>query len=435
MNRRSFLSAASAIAAGAVYASSERPALLGGKPVRTEAFPSWPRFGAQEEQAMLDVLRSGKWFRGYGQNVNRFEKAYAELMGAKHCLATANGTSALIVSMSALGVGPGDEVVLPPYTFVACVNAILMLHALPVFADTDRATFQIDARTIEAAINDRTAAIMPVDLGGSMVDMDAVLAVARKHKLPVVEDACQAHLAEWRGRKAGTFGDTGCFSFQASKNLNSGEGGAILSDNEELVEKCHTFHNNGRGRKIDTYDFSYRARGANLRMMEFQAALLMAQMTRLEEQSKTREQNAQYLTSLLKEIPGILPARMYEGCTRNAYHLYMFRYRTEQFAGLPRSVFLQALRAEGIPASGGYAPLNKEPFIKNTLQSRAYRAIYSKERIARWEQRNRCPENDRLCEEAVWLTQNMLIGAQSDMEQVAEAVRKIQAHAAELPRA
>ncbi|MBI4220304.1 MAG: DegT/DnrJ/EryC1/StrS family aminotransferase, partial [Chloroflexi bacterium] len=183
-----------------------------------------------------------------------------------------------------------------------------------------------------------------------------------------------------------------------------------------------------------SYDFSYRARGTNLRMTEFQAALLMAQMTRLQEQSKTREQNAQYLTSMLKEIPGILPARMYDGCTRNAYHLYMFRYKKEQFANLPRSVFLKALRAEGVPASGGYAPLNKEPFLKNTLQSRGFQAIYSRERLARWEERNHCPENGRLCEEAVWFTQGMLLGSRRDMEQIAEAVRKIHASAGELAR-
>lgn len=434
VTRRAFLAATAAVAAAAPPASA-KPALLGGGPIRRQPFPAWPVFDQKEEQALLEVLRSGKWYRGSGQNVNRFEASYAELMGAKHCLATANGTSALIASMSGLGIGPGDEVILPPYTFVASVNAILMLNALPVFADSDPETFQMDARKLEAAITGRTAAIMPVHLGGSAADLDAILPLAKEHRLPVVEDACQAHLAEWRGRKVGTFGDAGCFSFQASKHLNSGEGGAILTSSEELAERCYTFHNNSRGRKADSYDFSYRARGANLRMTEFQAALLMAQMMRLEDQSRVREQNGTYLTSLLREIPGILPARMYEGCTRNAYHLYMFRYQKEQFANLPRTKFLKALTAEGIPASGGYSPLNQEPFLKTTLQSKAYQAIYSKERIARWGERNHCPANDRLCEEAVWLTQNMLLGPRLDMDQIAEAVRKIQEHAAELVRA
>ena len=440
MTRRNFLGtvAAAGAAAGSIPARplDQKPALLGGPAVRTEAFPSWPKFDSREEQALMEVLRGGKWYRGNGQNVNNFEQAYARMMGAKHCLATANGTSALHTSLAALEVGPGDEVIVPPYTFIATVNVVLARYALPVFVDTDPETFQIDARKLEAAITDRTVAILPVHLGSGAEDLDAILAVARKRKLPVIEDACQSHLAEWRGRRVGTFGTTGCFSFQASKNLNCGEGGAILTGDEDLLEKCFAFHNNSRGRKTTGYDCSYAGSGLNLRLTEFQGALLTAQMTRLEAQAKLREQNAQRLTKLLGEIPGILPARMPEGCTRNAYHLYMFRYRKEQFAGLPRADFLKALRAEGVPASGGYAPLNKEPFLKNAFQSRGYQAIFgtegAKERLARWEERNQCPANDRLCEEAVWFTQNMLLGARREMEQIAEAVRKIRAHAGEL---
>jgi perosamine synthetase len=436
MTRRNFLGtvAVAGVASGSPPAPAidKKPALLGGPATRTEPFPSWPKFDSSEEKALGDVLRSGKWYRGNGQYVNRFEQAYAQLMGAKHCLATANGTSALLVSLAALDVGPGDEVIVPPYTFIATVNVILARYALPVFVDTDPETFQIDARKIEAAITARTVAIMPVHLGGGAADMDTIMAVARKHKLPVIEDACQSHLAEWRGRRVGSLGTAGCFSFQASKNLNSGEGGAILTDDETLLEKCFAFHNNSRGRRTAGYDFSYANSGLNLRLTEFQAALLLAQMARLEAQAKRREQNAQYLTALLREIPGILPARTDEGCTRNAYHLYMLRYRKEHFAGLPRAPFLRALRAEGIPASGGYAPLNKELYLKKTFSSRGYQAIYDKERIARWEERNQCPENDRLCEEAVWFTQNMLLGTRQEMEQITEAVRKIQAHAGEL---
>lgn len=412
----------------------EKPALLGGKPIRTDPFPSWPISGELEEKSLADVLRSGKWNRNTGQYVNAFEKTYAEMMGAKYCLATANGTSALLTSLSALGVGPGDEVILPPYTFVATVNAVLLLHALPVFVDTDPETFQIDARRIEAAVSEHTVAIMPVHLGGSVANLDVILPVATKHKLFVVEDACQAHLAEWRHRKVGTYGTAGCFSFQASKNLNSGEGGAILTDNEDLVEKCFTFHNNSRRRKSGGQGFTYTTPGANLRLTEFQAALLLAQMSRLEEQSKVREQNAQYLTGMLREIPGISPARMSEGCTRNAYHLYMFRYQKEHFSDLSRTTFLKALAAENIPAQSGYSPLNKEPFIKDTLHARGYSAIYAKPRIAAWEERNRCPQNDKLCAEAVWLTQTQLLGNKRDMEQIAEAIRKIQKHAPDLGR-
>jgi dTDP-4-amino-4,6-dideoxygalactose transaminase len=275
---------------------------------------------------------------------------------------------------------------------------------------------------------------MPVHLGGSAADLDTILEVSRRRGVPVIEDACQAHLAEWRGRKVGTYGRTGCFSFQASKNLNSGEGGAILTDDEALVETCYRFHNNSRGRRNIGSDFTYRTTGANLRMTEFQAALLMAQMTRLESQARTRDQNAAYLTSLLKQIPGITPARMYDGCTRNAYHLYMFRYDPSRFSGLPRAVFLKALRAEGVPASGGYSPLNKEPFLDEALSRRGFQAIYSRARLDAWREQNRCPQNDRLCSEAVWLVQTMLLGPRGDMDDIAEAVRKIQTHAAQLAK-
>ena len=412
---------------------SNGPALLGGTPVRRRPFPSWPVADAREEDALVGVIRSGKWFRG--ENVSAFEAAYASLTGAKHCLATANGTSALITTLAALGVGPGDEVIVPPYTFIATVNAVLLLGALPVFVDSDIETFQIDARKVEQAITGNTRVIMPVHLGGSASDLDTILEVARRRGVTVVEDACQAHLAEWRGRKVGTYGRAGCFSFQASKNLNSGEGGAILTGDEALGETCYRFHNNSRGRRNTGDDFSYRNTGANLRMTEFQAALLTAQMTRLEAQARTRDENGAYLTRLLQQIPGITPARMYEGCTRNAYHLYMFRYDPSRFSGLPRAAFLKALGAEGVPALSGYSPLNKEPFLEDALSGRGFQAIYSRARIDAWRAQNRCPQNDRLCTEAIWLVQTMLLGPRQDMDDIAEAVRKVHAQATQLAKA
>ncbi len=436
LTRRKLLAAASTglVATRAARATgSDKPAVLGGNPVRTAPFPGWPVIAENEERAWMKVLRSGKWNRLDGDCARQFEETWAAKLGAKHCLATANGTSALIISLNALGIGPGDEVIVPPYTFVATVNAVLMHHAIPVFVDTDPETFQIDARKIEAAVTERTRCILPVHVGGSPVDMDAILAIGSKHRLPVLEDACQAHLAEWRGSKVSTLGALGCFSFQASKNLNSGEGGAILTNDTDLYNVCQSFHNNGRG---DTGSgFGYVRNGANLRITEFQAVLLTEQLKRVEEQSRRREQNAAYLTKQLAEIPGIRPAKLYSGVTRSAYHLYMFRYDTTQFANLPRGKFLKALQAEGIPGSGGYTPLNKEPFLKNTFDSRAYRAIYPAKQLADWTARNQCPANDRLCEEAVWFTQTMLLGGREDMDQIAEAIRKIQAHSAALARA
>ncbi len=424
-------SGASAYAAPPV----EKPALLGGPKVKKGAFDSWPKFDLTEEKALLDVLRSGHWFRGNGQIVKKFEESFAALTGARQTLATCNGTAALFISLNILGVEPGDEVIVPPYTFIATVNTVLRAHALPVFVDTDPETFQMDHTKLEAAITPGTRAIMPVHLGGNVCNLDALGATAAKHKIPMIEDACQAHLAEWKGRKVGTYGATGCFSFQASKNLNSGEGGAILFNDEDLRERAYAFHNNGSGLKMIGLNFTYASSGANLRLTEFQGAILLAQMTRLEAQVKTRTGNARYLTSMLREIPGIAPARQYAGTTNNAYHLYMLRYDPAAFSGLPRDTFLKALAAEGVPASTGYSPLNTQEFLKAALESRGYKRLYPAARLRQWHEQNLCPQNDKLCGQAVWFTQNMLLGSRNDMEQIVEAVRKIQVHAGALLKA
>jgi dTDP-4-amino-4,6-dideoxygalactose transaminase len=433
LTRRNLIAtAAAASAAVAAPAANGRLAVLGGEPVRKTRSPSWPQPADLEEKEILNVLRSGKWFRGGGQYVDRFEEQYAKLLGAKGCVATANGTSALITSLSSLGVGPGDEVIVPPYTFVATINAVLMHHALPIFVDTDPESFQIDARKIERAITSRTAAIVPVHMGGSAADLDTTLAVAKQRNVPVIEDACQAHLGEWRGKRLGTFGTTGCFSFQVSKNLSSGEGGAVVSQDADLIEKCWSFHNNGRSRR--STGFSYQANGVNLRMTEFQAALLLSGMTRLQEQSAVRDQNAAYLTSMLREIRGIEPAKLHSGCTRSSWHVYMMRYRKEQFAGIPRKDFLRALQAEGVPCSGGYSPLNKEPFIQTVLASKHFKALFPAQQLKEWQERNQCPVNDKLCDEAVWFGQTTFLAGRSDMEQIAAAIRKIQSQAGDLKR-
>ena len=439
LSRRHFLMAAGAgaafsgltVRAAAFRAPSSvnaRPALIGGTPVRNQPFPSWPVITPKDEQAWMEVFRTKRWNCLNGTYVEQFEKTWAERLGAKYSVATSSGTSALVASANALEMGPGDEVIVPPYTFVATINSVLLQHALPVFVDSDRETFQIDAKKIEASISKRTRCILPVHLGGASADLDTILAIGKKHGIPVLEDACQSHLGEWRGRKVGTWGDLGCFSFQASKNLNCGEGGAIVSNNAALIEAAKSFQNQGRA--APDAGFAWARNGDNRRLTEFQGALLLAQLERLEEQSRVRETNAAYLTKLLGEIPGIQPARMIEGCTRNAYHLYMFRYEAGRFSDLPRQRFLTALKAEGVPCSAGYSPLNKEPFLKQTLNSRGFRYIYSEKEVKALEERNVCPENDKLCQEAVWFTQNMLLGTKHDMEQIAEAIRKVQKQAA-----
>ncbi len=440
-HRRDFLGASGA-ALGASFlvrsasAADDKPALLGGKPVREGGFLAWPIVEDIEEKGLLGVLRSRKWFRGVGDQVNTFENKYAEWIGVPHCVATANGTSALVTALGAVGVQAGDEVIVPPYTFIATVNAVMLHHALPVFVDTDIDTFQIDAKKVEAAVTDRTTAIVPVHLGGSVVDVDTIQEIANRREIPVVEDACQSHLAEWKGKRVGGLGAAGCFSFQISKNLPSGEGGAITTRDELLAEKCYAFQNNCRPRQRSSFDFSYLGgRGANLRLTEFQGAILLAQMTRTEALARRRDENAAALTAMLKEIPGITPAAMYPGCTRNAYHLYMFRYDPEAFSGLPRAKFMQALSAEGVPCSGGYGPLNREEFLKTAIASRGFQRLFPEKTLSEWAERTACPVNDQLCEQAVWFTQTMLLGPKQEMEQFAAAIRKIQTHAAALAKA
>ena len=430
------LSGSRGSALGAEVANT-KPARLGGQPVCSGDWPGWPVYGEPEEKALLDTLHSGHWFRGTGKADLHFEEAYRKLTGAKHCLATACGTAALYTSLGALDIGPGDEVILPPYTFVATYNVVVLNYALPIFVDSDLESFQIDATKIEPAITKDTKVILPVHIGGSPADLDTILAVAGKHKIPVVEDACQAHLAEWRGRKVGTFGLAGCFSFQASKNLNSGEGGAVLTNDDEFAEICYNFHNQGRARQATGYNFTYSGtRGSNLRLCEFQGDLLIAQMTRLIEQSNRRKENALYLTKLLNEIPGIKPAKLYEGATRSAYHLYMFRYDEAQFAGLDRSKFLAALSAEGVPCSAGYGAMNRDDYVSGLASNKHFLKLYGEKRLKAWLDRNHSlSQNDKLCEQAVWFTQNMLLAERGKMDQIAEAIRKIQSHAGELARA
>jgi perosamine synthetase len=438
INRRQFVAATTAAGVGLVLTgagpAAAKPALLGGKPVHSGGYSSWPIVTSADEKSVLEVVHAGRWYRS--RSVEQFERAFAQAQGAKHCVAVSSGTSAIYTSLGALGVGPGDEVIVPPYTFLATVNVVMLHYALPVFVDSDRETFLMDPAKIAAAITERTAAIIPVHIGGAAADLDGILAVAKKRSVPVIEDACQAVLGRWRDRGLGSWGTSGCFSFQESKNVCSGEGGAILTNDEAMADNCYAFHNCCRKRPGAAAGFNYSGgRCTNARMTEFQAALLLTQMQAAEQRAKTRSADAAYLTGMLREIPGIVPARMYEGCTRNAYHIYMFRYQPEKFAGLPRVKFLRALHAEGIPCSAGYRPLNKEAFIQEALNSRPYIKVYGKAAIENWADRNRCPENDKLCEEAVWFMQNMFLGPRSDMEEIAEAIRRIQAHAGELARA
>lgn len=444
INRRKFLQTSTIAGAGFTLmpnftfagngSGNNKPVLLGGKK-NTYGFSRWPVYDQTEEKALLDVLHSDKWGRLDGNVTAAFEEVYSKLVGVHHTLAVSSGTSALYTMLGALDAGPGDEVILPVYTFVASYNVVVLNYALPVLIDTDPETFQIDAEKIEPAITNRTKLIMPVHIGGSPADMDRILEIGRRHNLPIIEDACQAHLAGWKGKKVGSLGLGGAFSFQSTKNLNCAEGGAITSNDEAFIRKCYTFHNQGQGGTTTSYTTGEGTRGSNLRLTEFQAGLLLAQMTRLEQQAGKRSENAAYLTNLLNEIPGITPAKLYEGTTNSAYHLYMFRYDKRYFQGLSRERFIETLSAEGIPCSSGYGQMNSSAYVQGLAGNKHYLKIYGKKGMQEWLERIRCPQNDTLTrEESVWFTQNTLLGSRTDMEQIAEAIQNIAKYSGEISK-
>lgn len=393
-----------------------------GKAAEAGEVPSWPVFDSSEGEALDKVLKSARWGRGNGTAVAAFQQAYARLTNAQHCLAVANGTSALITALGVLGIGPGDEVIVPPYTFIATVNAVLRFHAVPVFADIDPLSLQIDPKQVEAQITPRTRAIIQVHMAGGVGELGQVVEIGKRRGIPVIEDAAQAHLAEWQGKHVGAHGTLGCFSFQASKNLNSGEGGALVTNDPSMAERAFAFHNNSRGKSQPGTEFHYEMSGANLRLTEFQGALLTAQMARIEVQAKKRSANAQRIDAMLAKVEGLTPCTVAKGCTRNAYHLYMFRYDAKQFGGRSRADFLKHLGQHRVPASSGYAPLQDEPFLKNSFESRGWQFAYGKNFFEKWRKKNDCPVNRKSCGEAVWFTQNFLLGGPALLGRLEKAI-------------
>ncbi|MEX0772849.1 MAG: DegT/DnrJ/EryC1/StrS family aminotransferase [Balneolales bacterium] len=426
------LGAAPSIFAGNLQ-HTETPAILGGNPVRTASWPEWPVWNPEtDEKRLLETIRSGVWSRA--DTVSEFEEKWAATVGAKRCLTTGNGTNALIGALANLDIGGGHEVIVPPYTFIATIQAILMNGAMPVFVDTDPETFQIDVNKIEEKITSRTKAILPVHILGLPADMVRIMEIAQKHGLLVVEDACQAWLAEINHQKVGTFGNAGCFSFQNSKHLAMGEGGAIVSNDEEYMDRCFSYHGFGQSYGSVTAERGedWVKMGTKLRITEFQAAIGLSQLKRLEEDTHLRNENAGYLRSQIESIPGIIPYNLYENVTRAAFHLFPFRYKKEDFKDLTRAQFLRAMQAEGIPCSSGYRTLNDQPFLADAFQSVNFQKMYPQSMLDynSYLEDNQCPQNDQLCnEEAVWLSQTLLLGTRSDCDDIANAIEKIHMNA------
>ena len=450
LNRRIFLKVNSLAGVGAslalnhtpIYAFdffnkvNQTPAILGGNPIMDHDWPSWPIWNPEtDEKRLLEVMRSGVWSR---RNVTlEFEKKWAETIGSKRCLALVNGTNAMITAFANLDIGWGDEVITTPYSFIASAQSILFNGAIPVFVDVDPKTFQIDPSKIEEKITKRTKAILPVHILGLPCDMDPIMKIATKHDLKVVEDACQGWLAEYDHKKVGTFGDAGCFSFQNSKNIPIGEGGAIVSDDEAFMDRCYSYHNYGMpygSMKSSSKPGAIMA-GTKLRITEYQCAIGLAQLERLEDQTEKRSSNAEYLRSKISEVSGIMPYELYPKVTRASFHLFPFRYKRREFKDLSRDKFLEALGAEGVPCYSGYQPLNKMPFLENTFASKNFKKFYSKKQLnySKYSEQNACPFSDVLCyEEAIWLPQYVLLGSKRDMNSIFSAIQKIYDNAEKL---
>ena len=391
-------------------------ALLGGQPLRQKPFASWPVFDAAEEQAVLEVLSSGAW-GGYSPKVTELEQRFAAFHEARFGIAMANGTLALEAALAAAGVGPGDEVIVPPITFIATATAVLRVGAVPVFADIDAASFNLSPQRLAEAITPRTRAVIPVHFAGHPADLDAIGETASRHNLVVIEDAAHAHGAGWRGRKVGSFGHFGSFSFQQSKNMTAGEGGMLLTNDAELAERARSISN--QGRRTGGAWYEHIRLGSNYRLTGWQAAVLAAQLDRLPKQIEKRARNAELLSSRLRGCGLVTPPAVDRRVTAHGFHLFVLRMNPAAIPGLPVDLLLQALAAEGIPGAGSYP-----------------RPIYSNKLFDACPHRcGHCPEAERFCRECFWVSHEILLAEQADLDDFIGAVEKIRDSAAELASA
>ena len=403
-------------------------AINGGNPVRTEAFPKWPIWNESEINNLKEVIESGKWGSLHGDKVKIFSEKYASYHQAKHGICVNSGTTALEIALKSVGVAPGDQVILPCYTFVASATSILAVGAVPVFVDIDPETYNINFEKLEEAITDKTRAIMPVHFGGRPVDMDRLSAIAGKYKLSIVEDAAQAWGSEWKGMKVGAIGNAGCFSFQSSKNINSAEGGIILTNDDETAKFARSYSNCGRIENGVWYEHYYL--GGNYRMTEFQAAVLSPQFDRYSKLLKKRQENARFLNEHLSKIDGVEILTEDSNITSNSIHLYIWRYKKDRFNNVPKEKFIDALQAEGLFLSGGYSiPLYSQPLFKNL----AFGPRGEKVEVGIDYSSMYLPETEKASfEEAIWFPQSVMLGEEKDMKDIVDAVAKVKENAGEL---
>lgn len=390
-------------------------------------FPAWPIIGADDRDFVLETFESGKWGRLEGTKVEEFERAYAAFQGAKHGIAATNGTAALELALLVAGVRPGDEVIVPAVTFIASASAVVRVGAVPVFADCDPDNAVISPASLEASITERTRACVLVHYGGYPCDFDAILPIARARGLAVIEDCAHAQGTEWRNKGVGSLGTIGAFSFQSSKSLTMGEGGIVVTDDDELAERARLFHNIGR--IMGQLGYRHLLIGSNYRLSEMQAAVGLAQLPRLPEQISQRERAARFLAEELGRIGGLVPQRLDARITRRGFYFFVLRYNRDEFGGLPRDRFVEALRAEGVPCGIGYGtPLYRQPaFSQGSID-----AMYAPgTRLPLYEEQY-LPAVERFCaEEQVTIPHPVLLADRASLSLLVEAVAKIKANARE----
>ncbi|MFC4094288.1 DegT/DnrJ/EryC1/StrS family aminotransferase [Euzebyella saccharophila] len=416
----------------------EQLALLDGPSVKNiskDPWPQWPVWGKEEEKALIEVLNSGVWSYN-GPKETEFNQLFAAFTGTKYSVCTVNGTVTLQIALEALEIGVGDEVIIPGLTWQATAATVIDVNATPIIVDVLEDTWCIDPEAIKKAITPRTKAIIPVHLYGAFADMDSIMAIANEHGLHIIEDCAHKHGGEWKGKKAGSIGDIGSFSFQLSKHLTAGEGGAVTTDDPNLAERLDALRNCGRrpegsfksgDKGIGDYgDDGNFLQSGNLRITEFQAAILVEGLKRLPKQNDTRDRNGEYLNELLKELPGILPLKRDSRETKKAYFNFAFRYIKDEFKGLPINKFRKALEAElNIVVDACYEPLNQCPlYVPHTKPAR------HKLTEDYWAQidpkRFQLPVCERIFHvESVCLHHKVLMGSKEDMSLIASAVKKI----------
>ncbi|HXP17855.1 MAG TPA: DegT/DnrJ/EryC1/StrS family aminotransferase [Terriglobales bacterium] len=403
-------------------------ALLGGEKAKTKPFPIWPHYDEAEERALKQVLESRIWWRTPGTKTLEFEQAFAKFHGARHGIAVTNGTAALEVTMAGLGIGAGDEVILPDFTFVATASAVLFANALPVLVDVDPGTYCINPDLVEEAITPRTKAVIAVHMGGHPADLDRLKKITGRKKLALIEDSSHAHASEWKGKRIGTFGVAGTFSFQSSKLMTAGEGGIIISNDKEFERQARSVHDCGR--MPGEWFYSHFIYGSNYRLSEWQGAVLQAQLGRLDEQTKVRHRNGRLLDRLLGTIPGITPQKLDDRCTRNGQYAYIFHVNKKEFAGIATDRFIAAMNAEGIPNQASYPPLHQLHVFRNGEYRKRLCGKQAKERHAFL--KRRFPATQKAAWETVWIPQPALLGDEEDVEEIAASLSKIQKHAKDL---